>query len=232
MLEELVQSLQSGRWDHAYRDAFVALVESRAFMEIVEQLGAHLTDGDLRELISGHPDPSSDSAGARARNKEFEWFTAALFRRGGLHVALAEPDILIKVKGEVRSVAAKRVWSRRKFDANISRASAQIAREGYPGYVVLDLTKYVDPSTEYIEHWRDEGGEVMRRLRAVAKSPSVRVRRNSLVQGVFLRAAYPQISPEFEYGTAEHWVAATVEGGDEQEHRLLCHMLTSGMRGT
>jgi hypothetical protein len=231
VLEQLVTNLQNGNWDHPFRDSFVALTESRVFIEIVEQLVDYLSERDLRELLSGHPDPSLDSANARGRDKEFEWFIAAIFRRAGLFVAFAEPDLLLKFGGGIRSIAAKRLSSRKQVDSNIKKASAQILQAGYPGYIFLEITRYIDPEVQFTEHWLDEGEAVRSRMDAVASKPALFHRRNELVEGAFLRAAFPLISPGFVYGTSEHWTGVAVRNGAKEEHIKLAHVLLSGVRG-
>lgn len=231
VLEQIVSGLQRGQWDHPFRDSFLALTESRTFVEIVEQLVGHLTDRDLRELVSGHPDPSLDKASARGRDKEFEWYIAALYRRAGLPVALEDPDVLIEFRNGVRSIAAKRLLSRRKVEANIKDASAQIEREGYPGYIFLDLTRYIDPDVRYFAHWRQNDDAMARRMQAFADNPGVRHRWSTLVQGAFVRASYPLISPGFVYGTAEQWIGVGLVGGDREEHIELTTLLLLGAKG-
>lgn len=49
----LVEPLKRGNWNHPYKAHFRALLESRSFVEIVEQLLPDLTDADVRDLVSG-----------------------------------------------------------------------------------------------------------------------------------------------------------------------------------
>lgn len=232
VLEQIITQLQSGSWNHPFRDAFLALNESRLFIEITEQLSDYLQERDLRELISGHPDPAEEKPDARGRDKEFEWFVAALCRRAGLPVALAEPDLLIDFRGHVRSIAVKRLSSRKNVGKNISKASAQIKNACYPGYVFLDITKYMDPEMLFVTHWRNEGRAVQARLQGFAEKPEVANRRNELVRGVFLRAAFPHISPGFVYGTAESWTGVNVSADEDQETLQFLNVFVTGLRGT
>jgi hypothetical protein len=229
VLEQLVESLGAGKVDHPFRDAFTALTESRTFIEVIEQLIDFLSDEQLRELVRGHPDPSLDTS--RARNKEFEWYIAALFRRGGLPVAIAEPDVLINLDGTVRSVAAKRLASRKQLRSNIKSATDQIDRAGYPGYIFLDVTRYINPDLHYIEHWRDEGRTVLPRLRAFASNPHVTNPGSPLVHAAFVRSVFPLISPGFEYGTSERWQGIGILPDARDENMRLLHILGSGLRG-
>lgn len=230
VLEQVVLSIQRGSWIHPFRDSFIALGEARVFVEIIEQLVDHLTDRDLRELVSGHRDPSRDKSSARGRDKEFEWFIAALFRKAALAVALEEPDVLIKYGGGIRSIAAKRVNSRRKVLPNIKKAARQIAAEGYPGYIFLDLTRFLDQRAVHICHWRDRSDPVQTALNRFAREPAVTRPNNTLVQGVFLHVSYPLISPGFTFGTFETWMGVAVQGGDHSEHMDLARTLLDGAR--
>src|SRR5688500_10852046 len=73
VLEGIAANIRDGQWSHPFRDPFLALQESRTFIEVIEQLLPYLTDTQLRELVKGHPDPAKDSSSSRSRNKEFEW---------------------------------------------------------------------------------------------------------------------------------------------------------------
>lgn len=231
VLEQLVQTIQAdGGMNHPYRRSFLALTESRCFIAIVEKLIDHLSEAHLRELVKGHDDPASDQQSSRARNKEFELFVAAAFLHGGLPVALAEPDVLIKVGGEVRALAVKRIWSRNKATENIASASRQILKNGYPGYIVLDITRYLNPDLHFIEHWRHLGEAQELRMNSFARKPIVTQRRNRLVEGVFLRSAFPLISPGPAFGTYERWVGAAVSGGNRDEHMTLLLALLPAIR--
>lgn len=232
VLEAIVAGVKPSSWFHPYRDAFLALGEARMFIEVVEQLLPHLADYELKELVTGHEDPALDRPDVHGRNKQFEWFVAAIFRRAGVPVALAEPDVLIQIMpGVIRSVAAKRISSRKRVHENIRGASSQIARAGYPGYIFLDISRYIDPDLAYVEHWRTAGHAVEIRMDAFARRPEVVNRRNALVSGVLLRSAYPLISPGFTFGTSERWYAAGVGGGSRDEHMRVLGTVLSGAQG-
>lgn len=229
VLVELAESLRRGEVDHPYRDSFIAVVESRTFVEIITQLGEHLSDSQLRELVLGHPDPALDGPSARARNKDFEWFIAALCRRAGLPVALAEPDVLVEYRGSTRAIAAKRIYGRNQLEKNVRSATYQIAREGYPGFVFLDVTRYINPDMKYTEHWRDEHATVGSRMNALTKLQLITTRRSPLVEGVFLRAAFPHIAQGFEFGTAESWSGINLGENNEYTQHFL-HTLSLSAR--
>ncbi len=231
VLEELVQTLQTtGGADHPYRESFLALTESRHFIAIVENLIDHLDDTDLRELIKGSQDPASDRPSARARDKEFEKYVAAVLLLAGFPVALAEPDVLIQLPNGIRSVAVKRLWSRNKLEDNLRSASKQIAKSGYPGYVVLEITRYLNPDLYFIDHERFEGRQIQPRTDHVVRDLVAIPRHNELVEGVFLRSAFPLISRGLKFGTAERWTGVPVKGGDKEAHRKLLFSLMSALR--
>ncbi|MHB1194822.1 MAG: hypothetical protein ACYC6F_17485 [Longimicrobiales bacterium] len=228
VLEELVQTLQTtGSADHPFRESFLALTESRHFIAIVENLLDHLEDEDLRELIKGSQDPASDGPSARARDKEFEKYIAAVLLLAGFPVALAEPDILVRLPTGTRSVAVKRLWSRKKLQRNLRVASKQIANSGHPGYIVIEVTRYLNPDMCFIDHERFEGQQIDPRMDRIAQGVRGMPRHNELVRGVFLRSAFPLISLGLKFGTAERWTGVAVEGGDKEEHRKLLSSLMS-----
>jgi hypothetical protein len=233
VLQALVETIQQGGdtvLDHPFRSAFTALTESRTFIEVVENLLQYLTDGDLAALVSGHADPAADKASARARDMDFQWYVASAFLKGGIPISLAEPDVLLKLDAGIRSVAVKRIGSRKKLKRRIKEASEQIEASGYSGYIMLDVTKYLNPDQRFVAHWRNEAEVIEPRLQALASSPTVTQRHSPFVQGVFLRAAFPLISPGFQYGTLERWLGVAVKGGNKKEHIGLLHRLRSALR--
>lgn len=231
VLQAFASSAQAGTLDHPYRDAFTALTESRTFIEVIEQLIDYLSDTELRELVRGHPDPSKDNPKTRARNKEFEWYIAALFRRAGLPVAIAEPDVLIQNNGEVRAIAAKRIFSRNKLKSNVKGATEQIERAGYTGYIFLEVTKYINPDLLYVDHWRIGGRVIEPKMTGLSRNSEIAQARSPLVNAVVLRSAFPFISPGFVFGTSERWNVVGTQPQAKDENMLLLHTLFSGLRG-
>ena len=126
ILEQMVPSLRRRSWDHPNRDCLRALVDSRMFSMIVEQLLADVSEDGLRDLIRGNFHPEVDRPDARTRDREFELFIAAIARRAGLSVRLAEPDVLVELGGEWLSIAAKRVSNSGMVETNLRRAARQI----------------------------------------------------------------------------------------------------------
>jgi hypothetical protein len=232
VMESIAACLTEHRWDHPYRDSLLALGEARMAIEIIEGLIDHLSDQDLRDLISGSMDPATDAPSARGRDKQFELFVAAILLRSGLPVALTEPDVLFQFGDAIRSVAAKRLISRRNADRNIKKAADQILSAGHPGYIFVDITRLLDPASQFMQHWRYESETLAVALEAFCGNPVVTSRRNPLVQGAFVRVSYPMVSPGFVFGTAETVAAVAVREADTTEHGRVARLLHVGLRGT
>jgi hypothetical protein len=235
VLEEMLPHVQRGSWNHPYKDAFRALVDARTFTIIVQNLLAHLTDADLRDLISGNFDPALDKPDSRARDRDFELFIGAIARRAGLPIRLFEPDLILTVQGEEVSVAAKRLSSRRKVGDNIDKAARQILKAERPGFIFLDVTRILDPTYSVVTHWRHADQTVGSPLMHFVEREyalTLRRRRNEYVRGVVLRASLPHVSKGFQYGTHESWWPLTVDGVDALHVNSLLHQLLSGLAGS
>jgi hypothetical protein len=231
VVSQLVSSLQRGSWNHPYRPHFRALVESRSFIEIVEQLIPDLRASDLKDLVSGTLDPAIDRADSRARDREFELFVAAVCRRSGLEVQLAEPDVLYSSPHGTRSIAAKRLSSRRTVRANVSKAAQQIAASGHPGIICLDVTRLIEPHYEYVMHWAREKEFLPGKLLTFERSEfrDVFARNwNEHVRGIVLRVVFPLLSEGLRLGTYENWYAV---GVPEDGGRELNEFLSGFLRG-
>lgn len=229
----LVKSLQRGTWDHPFKAHLRALVECRSFIEIIEQLLDDISDSDLRDLVSGPLDPAAERVESRARDRDFELFVAAICRRSGLKVGLAEPDVLCTTARGIRAVAAKRLSSRKRVRENVSRAARQISGCGYPGFVFLDVTRLLEPRYEFIMHWRRSEdfltGKLLafeRREYAHALAP-----KSDLVRGIVLRTAFPLLAEGLRLGTHETWHAVVPSDVDDLELRTFLHSYLRGLRG-
>ena len=235
VLEQMVPSLARGKWDHPYQDAFRALVDARMFIEIIEQLLPDLSVHDLKDLVSGNLNPAYDKPSSRARDREFELFIAAVCRRSGIKTWLGEPDVLFKMGGTTCSVAAKRLSSPKQVEKNITKAERQIAEAGYPGLIVMDVTRILDPSGEVATHWRNAPQMIGGHLLAFMKTEhyqSFQQERDKLVYGVILRTVFPLVSEGFRYGTFEQWWAVGTNWGDAQLTNQFLSKLVKGFEGT
>jgi hypothetical protein len=89
-----------------------------------------IQDGEVKP--SSKPDP--------ARNYQLELVMAAALKAAGAVVAFDEPDVRSKWDGHDVVVAAKRVSSVSKLQANVRKARDQIAEAGLPGLIAVDCT--------------------------------------------------------------------------------------------
>lgn len=234
VLAQMLPSLTRGQWNHPYQDSFRALVDSRVFMEVVEQLLEDLSEEDLHDLVSGNFQPSEDNPSSRARDREFELFIAAICRRSGMNIALCEPDILFELDGITCSIAAKRLRSPKRVEKNIKKAEAQIVGAGYPGFIVMDVSMILDPASVVVTHWRTADQTVVGRLLAFTNTEhhqSLQREPNDLVRGIIIRTVFPHVSQGFRYGTYEHWMAAPVSWGDGEITNRFLKRLLDGLNG-
>lgn len=233
VLEEMVLRLRRGRWDHPFQDSFRALTDSRMFVEIVEQLGPDLTDSELSELVSGGASPPDDAPSSRARDREFEFFMAAVAKRAGLSVRLEEPDALVSIGNQEIALAAKRVRGKDKLARRLRKGAAQVQRSGRLGYVVIDVTQVLDPGAQFIAHWSQDGApakEGMGHLIARHRD-ALDANRGASHLGTILRFVAPLISRGPKFGTFELWSVRT-SGGDEAASRRIAATILSGMTGS
>lgn len=235
VLEAMIPGLRQGRWDHPYRDSFRALVDSRMFIEIIEQLLPELNNRDIRDLISGNFDPALDKQSSRTRDREFELFIGAICRRSGMTVELREPDIVFQHNGSTRSIAAKRLSSPKQIESNIKKAAQQVKRAGLPGFIFLDVTRILDPACLIVTHWRKAhqtvGGHVLH-FANTGYRETLRKKQNEQVLGIVLHTVFPHISRGFRYGTYETWWAVPVDEVDGQELDQLLDQFLNGSRNT
>ena len=235
VLEQMLPSLSQGKWDHPYQDAFWALVDARMFIEIIEQLLPDLSVHDLEDLVSGNLNPANDKPSSRARDREFELFIAAACRRSGIKTWLGEPDVLFEIGKTTYSVAAKRLSSPKQVEKNITKAERQIAKAGYPGLIVIDVTRILDPSGKAVTHWRNAPQMIGGHLLAFMKTEhyqSFQQKRDKLVCGVILHTVFPHVSEGFRYGTFEQWWAVDTDWGDAQITNQFLSKLINGLEGT
>jgi hypothetical protein len=233
VLEQMVPSLQQHSWHHPYRDAFLALVDSRLFCAIIEHLLPDLSDDELRDLVAGNFDPALDRPGKRTRDKEFEFFVAAVCRRAGVHTVLGEPDVVMRFREAEWSIAAKRLSSRRQVRENVEKAAKQIGREGRPGFIFLDVTKLLHSDYLIVTHWRRAHETVGGHVLALVREQGALFDRpwGERVRGFMLRAAFPYVSPGFRYGTYEQWMAVPTVDGDGADLRAFLPLFLEGVNG-
>jgi hypothetical protein len=97
-------------------------------------------DRAMRLCLAGGVRRADEVKHSGARDIQFELVTAAMLRRAGFAVELAEPDVLIHYKDGRFGIAAKRPRSIKKLRANICDADKQIGRSGMQGIIAVDLS--------------------------------------------------------------------------------------------
>ena len=160
--------------------------------------------------------------------------SAAICRRAGLEVQLAEPDVLYVSARGTRSIAAKRLSSRRTVRANVSKAAEQIERSSHPGIICLDITRLVEPKYEYIMYWRQGADFLPSRFPAFERSEFREVfarKRSDLVRGIVLRVVFPLLSEGLRLGSREEWYAVGVPGDDAVERNEFLRTILGGLKG-
>jgi len=115
----------------------------------------------VQELLSGRDLPEGDAGSNSARDVQFELYVAALCRRAGYCVTLAEPDIVVKRAAISFGIAAKRPRSRRKIRRAIRKGSQQLAAADTDGVIAIDITVVHNPTSAFMvvqepEHATDE----------------------------------------------------------------------------
>jgi len=104
----------------------------------------------VQALLSGSNLPESEKSKTQARDRQFEFYIAALCKRSGLVVQLAEPDIILKHPVMEFCIAAKRIKSPNKLRRRIREAVRQIALVAVDGIICLDLTPAYNPSNAFL----------------------------------------------------------------------------------
>jgi hypothetical protein len=99
--------------------------------------------------MKGSARPAEEGKNSGAWDNQFELFMAALCRRAGFGVELAEPDLLVRYNDACVGIAAKRPRSLGNFDKLLARADKQIARSGRSGIIALDISYVSNPGEMY-----------------------------------------------------------------------------------
>lgn len=134
---------------------------------------------DLLEILTGPQLPRDEtSQNSRPRNLQFQLFVGAWLSAGGIKVVAAEPDLIIEYFGVPAGVAAKRVFSRRKFIANVKKAVRQIEASKMPGLVAVNVDRLIDtltlsPSDDVTAQFDSQVTELARAHELVVDNESV-----------------------------------------------------------
>jgi hypothetical protein len=94
----------------------------------------------ITTALSGAELPGLDKR-AKGRSTQFELYVAAHLALGGIDVRRHEPDLVIRTRDGVASVAVKRMNSLapNKLEERILEARDQIARWPVPGYIAVNI---------------------------------------------------------------------------------------------
>ena len=116
---------------------------------IVEQLSSEpQIDGwrsEVERLISGRDLPEKEGRDASPRDFQFELYVAALSRKAGFAIRLAEPDVIVFHPDLEFGIAVKRPKSLGSVRPNIKKASKQIRRSDRQGAIAVDLSLAANP---------------------------------------------------------------------------------------
>jgi hypothetical protein len=103
------------------------------------------------KALGGNASGGAEKDFTPARDAQFELLVAAMLRRSGFLIRLAEPDIHVELtNGSCIGIAAKRVKSLSKLASRISEGSKQIAKSQLHGLLAVHLsffTKTMTPKT-------------------------------------------------------------------------------------
>lgn len=135
----------------------IAHQEALQFLQILRFIG---NDEKWRSdiLLSFTNDPAiprKDSRHTPGKDKQFELYLAARFKRAEINIVREEPDLLCDIDGYEFTVAAKRIKSRVQFLKRIKEAGKQIIKAKKPGVIAIDIsplqTMYHSPY-QILEH--------------------------------------------------------------------------------
>jgi hypothetical protein len=154
----VLRRLGSGRPAHRGPiDVGGAILELRQLVAIVDGLTAAPGIARmLKVLLDGHYHTIDASTHDRARDTQFELYTAARLALGGLRTELAEPDIVIELEGERVGVAAKRPRSTAGIKSAIQKAGRQVRKATARGYLAIDASMYPFPNGTVLAAFLDQ----------------------------------------------------------------------------
>lgn len=96
---------------------------------------------------SEHPDDEIES---QARDAQFELYLRAVLRKGGLRVALGQPDLQVRLGGEWVPVEAKRPKSEARVDDRLRKGISQLETQVHGGFVAMSLDLVLRPSNQHM----------------------------------------------------------------------------------
>jgi len=162
ILARVARVIESPEDDFDFRLLHQAIVECSQLLLIVEELARKPEvlgwRSKAQELLSGHDFPEGKEVHSPGRNTQFELYVAAVCRRAGYHIELAEPDLVVEAAQVRRGIAAKRLKSLGKLKDSLHDASNQLKLSGLSGFVALDLSPSLAASNDepHVARNRDE----------------------------------------------------------------------------
>jgi hypothetical protein len=112
--------------------------------------------------------PDDGAERSPGRDHQCELFTHAILRRGGLkpEPSKSGPDFVIRSEGRTYVVECKRIKSIEKLAARAEAASDQVQRSGFPGFIVMDVSRAVHDGNPFYTGPADDdiGFKVQARL--------------------------------------------------------------------
>lgn len=100
---------------------------------------------EVERLLGDAAAPSPREPRTPSRDLQFQLWLAAVSRKAGYEISLAEPDVILRDGEFALGLAAKRLRSVAKLDMRFKKASLQVARSGHPGIVAMDLSVLFNP---------------------------------------------------------------------------------------
>lgn len=128
---------------------------------------------ELKDMMKGPRLPQDENdRNSHGRNIQFQLFVGAFLASGGVEVVSAEPDLIVNYFGHAVGVAAKRVFSRKKFLPNVKAAIEQIESSGRSGFVAVNVDRLIDdlalqPTENLTERFDREVTELPEALKLV-----------------------------------------------------------------
>ena len=127
------------------RYAIQAVHDLTQLVPIFDEIMDELAPKQVRLLLGGDYFPEMPSGRTPTRDFEFEWFMAALAKRAGFSITLAEPDVIVEGRSFAFSIAAKRLSSIRQLRKRVRQATLQLQAAACDGIIALDIGQIVSP---------------------------------------------------------------------------------------
>ena len=143
---------------------FAVAIEAIRDMFILEAILDDLPAGTdvqrrrkIKQMIKDSVLPEDDPRRSVGRDAQAELLVAAIANCGGMNpVLLEEPDVSCQL-GAIRvSVAVKRIKSKHNIETNIRKAANQVKASGRIGFIVVDVSRAMNPKNRSFALWERE----------------------------------------------------------------------------